>query len=108
MKQVSCCTVLLQPSPSLHCAAAMDQSTAILLQSFVGMHTAPAPWLTPGLSGASTSETCLPKRLQTRNILQRMNRAVEGSPLLAQNVLLCLIAQQVPPQARTGLSSPTL
>ena len=59
-----------------HDAAGMDQSTAILLQSFVGMHAAPAPWL----PSAAAADACLPKRLQTRAILQRMNHAVEGTP----------------------------
>jgi hypothetical protein len=54
----------------------MDQSTAILLQSFVGMRASPAPWLK---SGAAASEATLPKRLQTQSILLRMNHAVEGT-----------------------------
>lgn len=60
-------------------AATMDQSTAILLQSFVGMNAAPAPWLVHGPGGTSTAESALPKRLQAHNILQRMNHAVEGT-----------------------------
>jgi hypothetical protein len=64
---------------NLHAAAAMDQSTAILLQSFVGMHTTPAPWLKSGAVGTSPTDASLPKRLQTHSILLRMNHAVEGT-----------------------------
>jgi hypothetical protein len=61
-----------------HCpAAALDQSMAILLQSFAGIRPSPAPWSKAG--GVVSSDSCLPKRLQTHNILARMNHAVEGT-----------------------------
>ena len=71
-----------------HAAAGMDQSTAILLQSFVGMHAAPAPWL----PSAAAADALLPKRLQTRAILQRMNHAVEGmlAPLALNRIPLLI------------------
>ncbi len=76
----------------------MDQSTAIILQSFVGMHAAPAPWLT-------SPPASLPKRLQTRSILQRMNHAVEGKLVLLsfKPILSSNSSAQALPLALIGL-----
>ena len=76
----------------------MDQSTAILLQSFVGMPSAPAHWLKSGASGAAAADSSLPKRLQTHNILMRMNHAVEGT-------ILPPLSNQIPAEYRFSFLS---